>query len=398
MATDTPGRTDGAEFFIGAMTGTSIDGLDLCLVDFSLSRPRLVAHHQQPLGTELTGMLRALATASHPSPLPGESRDSIDLLGMADRALAEATAEGIQALLDHAGVDPDRVHAIGSHGQTVRHRPTWGEQAFTMQVGDPSRIAELTGIPVAADFRRRDLAAGGQGAPLVPRAHAALFPPTPDSAATIVVNLGGIANLSILEPGREPQGFDTGPANTLLDAWHARHRGDPFDADGAWAASGRCDSGLLDRLLTDPYFTLAPPKSTGPEHFNLDWLATRADTVLGAMDAADVQATLLELTAISVAGAMRPWLPDSSDGKATEVIVCGGGARNSRLVERLRAQVESAGRARVVTSDWHGIPPECVEGAAFAWLARQLMRGEPGNAPAVTGARGARVLGGWYPA
>ncbi|MFW6041782.1 MAG: anhydro-N-acetylmuramic acid kinase [Guyparkeria sp.] len=392
---DRPGRPGDAEYFIGAMTGTSIDGLDLCLVDFVPCRPRLVAHHLQPLGPELTQMLRALATASTAYPLPGKAHDNIDLLGMADRALAEATAAGVRVLLERTGIGPDRVHAIGSHGQTVRHRPAWEERSFTLQIGDPSRIAELTGIPVAADFRRRDLAAGGQGAPLVPKAHAALFPPVPDSGATIVVNLGGIANLSILEPDREPQGFDTGPANTLLDAWHSRHRGQPFDADGAWAASGRCNDALLDRLLTDPYFALAPPKSTGPEHFNLDWLARHVEAMPDELAAEDVQATLLELTAVAAARAMGPWL---ADGGTTEVIVCGGGARNTRLLERLEAQVESMGRARVATSDRHGIPPESVEGAAFAWLARQLLRGEPGNAPAVTGARGPRILGGWYPA
>ncbi len=380
------------------MTGTSIDGLDICLVDFSPKRPRLVAHHQRPLGPELTAMLRALATGSTAYPLPERADDRIDLLGIADRALAEATADGIRTLLDQAAIGPERVHAIGSHGQTVRHRPAWGEQAFTLQLGDPSRIAELTGIPVAADFRRRDLAAGGQGAPLVPRAHAALFPPAAAGVTTIVVNLGGIANLSILEPGREPQGFDTGPANTLLDAWHARHRGEAFDADGAWAASGRCDEALLARLLADPYFSLAPPKSTGPEHFNLDWLARHIAAMPGEPAAEDVQATLLELTSTSAARAMRPWLPSAGEERATEVIVCGGGARNPRLVERLEMQLKSIGSARVTTSDRHGIPPESVEGAAFAWLARQLQRGEPGNAPAVTGAHGPRILGGWYPA
>jgi len=387
--------TDDSELYIGAMTGTSIDGLDLCLVDFTASPPRLVGHQQQPLGAALTAQLRALASASLPATLPVGARDAIDVLGVADRALAEATAEGVQALLRQTGHAPSAIRAIGSHGQTVRHRPGWGPDAFTLQIGDPSRIAEATGIPVACDFRRRDMAAGGQGAPLVPAAHAALFPPATDATTTLVVNLGGIANVSVLAHDKEPLGFDTGPANTLMDAWHARHHGAAFDAGGRWAASGTIQPELLSRLLDDPYFAQAAPKSTGPEHFNLDWLAAAAGPLLDRTATADVQATLLALTVTSIARAVEPWL-EEAEGEA-EVIVCGGGAHNGQLMEQLHRSL--AGRVTAVaTSTSRGFPPETVEGAAFAWLARQLAQGQPGNAPSVTGAAGPRLLGGWYPA
>ena len=386
MATES--RATSPELYIGAMTGTSIDGLDLCLCDFA-STPRLVAHHQQPLDESLTTALRQLARGDTAGPYPAPARDAIDLLGIADRQLAEAVAAGVERLLAAADVSASEVRAIGSHGQTVRHRPDWGEATFTLQLGDPSRIAELTGITVAADFRRRDIAAGGQGAPLAPPAHAALFPP--DDRGRIVINLGGIANASILHAGAEPLGFDTGPANTLMDAWHAHQRNEPFDRDGRWAASGQVNKPLLEALLDEPFFAAAAPKSTGPEHFHLDWLRARGGTQLNDLPAEDVQATLLELTVESIAGAIAPWLERQPD---IPVTLCGGGAYNKRLVERLRERLGTS----VESSAALGIAPECVEGAAFAWLARQLLNGQPGNAPAVTGAAGPRVLGGIYPA
>lgn len=386
MATDS--RATSPEFYIGVMTGTSIDGLDLCLCDFA-SSPRLVAHHQQPLDESLTTALRQLARGDTAGPHPAPARDAIDRLGIADRQLAEAVAAGVERLLAAAGVPAREVCAIGSHGQTVRHRPDWGDATFTLQLGDPSRIAELTGITVAADFRRRDIAAGGQGAPLAPPAHAALFPP--DDAGRIVINLGGIANASILHTGAEPLGFDTGPANTLMDAWHAQHRDEPFDRDGRWAASGQVSEPLLEALLDDTFFAAVPPKSTGPERFHLDWLRARGGEHLQGLPAEDVQATLLELTVESIAGAIAPWLGRRPDMPVT---LCGGGAYNKRLVERLRERLGTS----VESSAALGIAPECVEGAAFAWLARQLLNGQPGNAPAVTGAAGPRVLGGIYPA
>lgn len=383
------------EYFIGAMTGTSIDGLDICLLDFSQSPPHLVGRHEQPLGESLTSWLRALASGNPPTDLPPPANDAIDLLGMADRALAEVTATGIRRLLDQVAVAPEAVRAIGSHGQTIRHRPDWESAAFTLQIGDPSRIAELTGIGVAADFRRRDFAAGGQGAPLVPPAHAALFPDPRDDRDTLLVNLGGIANVSVIRPGEPPLGFDTGPANTLMDAWHLRHQDDPFDRDGQWAAQGQAHDSLLARLLSDPFFRAPAPKSTGPEQFNLHWLDRRGEGLANDLAPEDVQATLLELTATSIADALAPWLV-GKDAKANapRVILCGGGARNRRLSERLQAHLQR----EVSSSEAWGLPPESVEGAAFAWLARQLLNGAPGNAPGVTGARGPRLLGGFYPA
>lgn len=390
--TSNPGRERpeaAREWFIGAMTGTSIDALDLCLCDFSTTPPRVIAHHREPLGATLTAQLRRLARGAPREPADSPAVDTIDLFGIADRRLAETTAAGVGRLLEQAGVAPASVRAIGSHGQTVRHRPDWGDESFTLQLGDPSRIAERTGIPVAADFRRRDLAAGGQGAPLAPPAHAALFPPGPEGR--VVVNLGGIANVSLLRPGRPVLGFDTGPANTLMDAWHARHRGGPFDRDGRWAASGQVDDTLLATLLADPFFAAAAPKSTGPEHFHLDWLRARAGERLAALPPENVQATLLELTVESLAEAIAPWL---GEHPSMPVTLCGGGAHNQRLVARLRERLGTT----VESSAALGIAAECVEGAVFAWLARQLLAGQPGNAPGVTGADGPRILGGIYPA
>ncbi|MFN2381055.1 MAG: anhydro-N-acetylmuramic acid kinase [Guyparkeria sp.] len=394
MTTDTARQQgdDNRELFIGTMTGTSIDALDLCLCDLSGPLPRLVAYHQEPLGTTLTSQLKALARGGSREPetgLPAPAVDAIDLYGMADRRLAETTAAGVACLLAQADLPATAIRALGSHGQTVRHRPDWQESAFTLQLGDPSRIAELTGITVIADFRRRDMAAGGQGAPLAPPAHAALFPAGPEGR--IVINLGGIANASILDPGEDPVGLDTGPANTLIDAWHSRHRGAPFDRDGQWATSGTAHPALLTRLLDEPFFAAAAPKSTGPEHFNLDWLERLGGDWIETLPPEDVQATLLELTVESIGRALSPWLADRPDRPVT---LCGGGAYNIRLVKRLRDRLGT----EVESSAVLGLPPECVEGAVFAWLARQLLSGLPGNAPRVTGAAGARLLGGLYPA
>jgi len=371
------------------MTGTSIDGLDLCLVDFATSPPRLLAHHQEALDARLALALRQLARGEADAPHPAPVEDAIDLLGVADRQLAEATAAGVKRLLATTDMAAGDVCAIGSHGQTVRHRPDWGNASFTLQLGDPSRIAELTGITVTADFRRRDMAAGGQGAPLAPPAHAALFPPGDEGR--IVINLGGIANASILLPDAEPLGFDTGPANTLMDTWCRINRETAFDRGGRWAASGRVNQTLLTTLLEDPFFAAPAPKSTGPEHFHLGWLRARAGASLDELPAEDVQATLLELTAASISDALAPWLHARP---SMPVTLCGGGAYNERLVGRLRERLGTT----VESSAALGLAPECVEGAAFAWLARQLLSGRPGNAPSVTGAAGPRLLGGIFPA
>uniref|UniRef100_UPI00262F5649 anhydro-N-acetylmuramic acid kinase n=1 Tax=Dokdonella sp. TaxID=2291710 RepID=UPI00262F5649 len=288
------------------------------------------------------------------------------------------------ALLREAGIDRDEVSAIGSHGQTVRHR-VGGAHPFTLQIGDASVIAERTGIATVADFRRADVAAGGQGAPLLPALHAAVF--SDAAVPRAILNLGGIANLTLLQHGRDAIGFDSGPANCLLDAWAERHLGKPRDDDGVWARSGQVDAGLLAALLADPYFAAPPPKSTGREDFNLAWLDARLPAGLAP---ADVQATLLALSAHTIADAVRTHAP-----AMREIYACGGGVHNGALMNALRAQLPGL---KVDSTAALGLHPDYVEAAGFAWLARARLIGEPGNLPSVTGARGPRLLGAIYPA
>ena len=297
---------------------------------------------------------------------------------------ARVFADAALALLREANVAPNTITALGSHGQTVCHRPS-GPLPFTLQLGDPNVIAERTGIVTVADFRRADVAAGGQGAPLLPALHAAVLadPATPRA----ILNLGGIANLTLLVPGKPVLGFDTGPANCLMDAWSLRVRGTPRDEGGAWARSGRVDAGLLQRLMDDPYFALPPPKSTGREYFNLDWLDARLP---GNLAPEDVQATLLQLSAHSIAVALRNGAPE-----IREVYACGGGVHNGALMDALRAALPGV---KVDTSAALGLDPDFVEAVGFAWLARARLENVPGNLPSVTGARGPRVLGAVYAA
>jgi anhydro-N-acetylmuramic acid kinase len=324
----------------------------------------------------------------------GANAGSLDVLGTLDVQIAEAFADAARQLLAEAGIAATQVRALGSHGQTVRHRPAGaafdGRWPFTMQLGDGNVIAERSGITTVADFRRRDVAAGGHGAPLLPALHVALLR-APDEARA-VLNLGGIANLTLLprDVGSNPgdvRGFDTGPANALLDAWCERHRGVAFDADGAFAASGHVDDGLLARLLAEPWFALPPPKSSGREQFHLDWLSAQLQ---GDEAAQDVQATLLELSAASVANALQATQPDTQ-----RVLVCGGGVHNPVLMQRIAARLPDA---IVESTAAHGLDPDFVEAMGFAWLARETLAGRPGNLPAVTGSRGPRVLGAIYPA
>lgn len=368
-------REDTADLFIGLMSGTSLDGVDAVLANFSGHAPRLLAHVHRGFEAQLRADLLAL-TRSGP--------DEIERCGLAAQGLAHAYARAVADLLDQARMPGASVGAIGAHGQTIRHCP---ERGFTVQLNAPALLAELSGISVVADFRSRDLAAGGQGAPLVPAFHAAVF-----SAATprAVVNIGGISNISAL-PGAEGgpvRGFDCGPGNLLLDAWAQRHLGRAFDQDGAWATTGQVDDALLEQLLAEPFFLAPPPKSTGRELFDLDWLLKR----IGArkLSAADVQATLVALTAAGIADAIERWCPGSS-----EVLVCGGGAYNRALMAELTRR--STGR-QVMSTASLGLAPEHVEALAFAWLAHAQVRGVPGNLPEVTGARGPRVLGAYYPA
>ncbi|CAD5108217.1 anhydro-N-acetylmuramic acid kinase [Zestomonas carbonaria] len=360
--------------YLGVMSGTSLDGLDIALID-QQDRPHLLASHYLPMPPALRDELLALCA-------PGP--DELARAALAERQWVELAAQGIGELLAAQGLTPADIRAIGSHGQTVRHEPARG---FTIQIGNPALLAELTGISVVSDFRRRDVAAGGQGAPLVPAFHEALF----DDGHTrrAVLNVGGFSNLSLIEPGQPVRGFDSGPGNVLLDAWIQRHQGVGFDRGGAWAVSGQVRPALLDALLGDPFFSGRGPKSTGRELFNLPWLDAHLQR-LPALAAEDVQATLLELTARSIVDALQ-----AEQSGTAELLVCGGGAHNDRLMARL---AELLPACRVASTDAYGVPPDWVEAMAFAWLAHCCLEGIPANRPSVTGARGLRVLGAIYPA
>jgi anhydro-N-acetylmuramic acid kinase len=361
--------------FIGLMSGTSVDAIDAAVVHLDDGAPSLVATHSHPIADALRADIFALSR--------GES-ESLGALGRLDRVLGEAFAAAALAACETAKVAPEGIAAIGSHGQTVRHAPA-ETPPFTLQIGDASTIAERTGICTVADFRSRDIAAGGEGAPLVPPCHAAFF--GAESEARAVVNIGGIANATLLEGKEVVGGFDCGPGNTLLDAWAQEQRGERFDASGAWAAEHRHDESLLARLRDDRFFTRSGPRSTGPEHFNLAWLKSRG---IDEQPAGVVQATLAELTARAIADSLQ-----QSQWTAQSVCICGGGARNTDLMRRLHKLLQPRG-ARLGTTDELGIAAEWVEAAAFAWLARQTLAGRPGNAPVVTGAAGPRVLGAIY--
>ena len=373
------------QLFIGLISGTSADGIDAALVRFTgdgdTAQCELLHGRTYPWPGQLRARLIALGQ--------GAPVDSLDEVGTLDVRIGEQFATAASQLVSDAGVAARDVQAIGSHGQTVRHRPAGaafdGHLPFTMQLGDAHVIAERSGITTVADFRRRDVAAGGHGAPLLPALHNALLhSPREDRA---VLNLGGIANFTLLPAHGDVRGFDTGPANALMDAWCARHTGQAFDAGGAFAAQGACDAALLQRLLDEAWFALPPPKSTGREVFHLEWVEAR---LRGNETAADVQATLLELTAASVAGALLAHQPGTR-----RVLVCGGGVHNARLLERIAARLPDA---VVESTARHGVDPDFVEAMGFAWLARQALLGKPGNLPSVTGARGPRVLGVVYPA
>lgn len=363
--------------YVGVMTGTSMDGLDVAVLDTGTAPPAIIAATTVPLPSEL-----ALALAGLVVPGDGE----VDRLGVADAALGEFIGQSVLDCLASWDIAVTDVRAIGSHGQTVRHRPT-DDRPFTLQIGDPNRIAEITGIDTVADFRRRDMAAGGQGAPLVPLFHEVLF--RHHARHRVVVNIGGIANATVLPAQTSTvTGFDTGPGNALLDAWSRHCRDEPYDRDGAWAAGGQIMAPLLAVLQGDPFVHASPPKSTGKETYHLDYVqragqdATRNHDAIGA---ADVQATLAEFTAWSIAFALRRWGPGSGD-----VVVCGGGRHNVDLMARLGRLLSDFDLA---TSDDLGVDGDALEAAAFAWFAHRTLVGKPSNAPAVTGARGNRILG-----
>ena len=360
--------------YIGVMSGTSLDGLDIALVEQDKAI-KLIATHYIPMPDNLRVELLGLC-ASGP--------DEIARSAIAQQQWVTLAAQGIHALLDQHNLKPQDIRAIGSHGQTIRHEPARG---FTVQIGNPALLTELTGITVVSDFRSRDVAAGGQGAPLVPAFHEALFDERGGNRA--VLNVGGFSNLSLIEADKPVAGFDCGPGNVLLDAWIHQQRGEHFDRDGQWAASGKVEPQLLHALLSDPFFLTKGPKSTGREVFNLGWLQQHLAR-MPSFAPQDIQATLLELTALTIVESLQAAQPQTKT-----LLVCGGGAHNSALMKRLAALLPST---QVSSTANHGADPDWVEAMAFAWLAHCCLEGIATNRPSVTGARGLRVLGAIYPA
>lgn len=361
----------GSELFIGLMSGTSLDGVDAVILDLSGARKQLLCTSFRPYPDRLREQLLSLHHPAH---------DELHQTALIANQLAELYAETVAEVLASSGLRKNQIVAIGCHGQTVRHRP---EAGYTLQIGNAALLAELTGITVVSDFRSRDIAAGGQGAPLVPAFHEAVFGSPIETRA--VLNIGGIANLTMLPSQGAITGFDTGPGNLLMDAWASRHIGQRYDANGDWASSGQVIEALLTACLSDAFFALPPPKSTGRDLFNMAWLSAKLDR---EYPPADVQRTLLELTTVSIAEAVGRFC-----GKAQALYVCGGGAHNSALLRGLR---EKLPEVDVRLTDSLGIAADWVEAAAFAWLASQAMRRAPGNLPAVTGAKGERILGAIY--
>lgn len=353
------------------MSGTSVDGVDAVLADFSAMPCRAIARAHIAFTPELRVELNALQKSG---------ADEVHRGALAANALMDTCAAAVASVLAAGECRPGDIAAIGLHGQTIRHRPELG---YTTQLANPARLVEATGITVVADFRSRDVAAGGQGAPLVPGFHAAVFG-VPDRHR-VIINIGGIANVTDLPPGGPVRGFDTGPGNTLIDAWCERHTGQPFDRNGAWGASGRVVPELLRAMLAEPYFALRPPKSTGRDRFHPRWLAKYLHASFATQD---VQRTLMQLTSQSIVAAI-----DAYCAGADEVLVCGGGAQNAELMRELGAQL--APRS-VATTAAHGIAVNEVEALAFAWLGREALAGRPGNIATATGARGPRILGAIY--
>lgn len=360
--------------YLGVMSGTSLDGLDVALIEQS-DHTRLIATHYTPMPENLRSELLSLC-ASGP--------DELARSAIAEQHWVALAADSIKQLLREQNLYAADIRAIGSHGQTVRHEPALG---FTIQIGNPALLAELTGICVVSDFRRRDVAAGGQGAPLVPAFHEAIF--SSQNAVRAILNVGGFTNLTLLSTEQPVRGFDCGPGNVLLDAWIKQSQGLEYDQGGAWAASGCADKDLLAALLSDPYFQTSGPKSTGRELFNLKWLQGHLKAQAKLSDA-DVQTTLLELTALSISAALQ-----QAQANTAELLVCGGGAHNATLMQRLADLLPNCS---VTSTASQGIPPDWVEAMAFAWLAHCCLEGISANRPSVTGARGLRVLGAIYPA
>ena len=361
------------ELYVGLMSGTSLDGVDAVFADLSRAQPKLLAKHYLPFDDALRNELLALHQPGH---------NELHRTQLAGNQLARLYAAAVNALLNTANSSGAKIKAIGCHGQTIRHRP---EHGYTLQIGNAALLAELTGIAVVSDFRSRDIAAGGQGAPLVPAFHDKVMR-HPDSHR-VIVNIGGISNLTNLPPNASTSGFDCGPGNLLMDAWCMQHLGRPYDDSGTWAASGKALPALLERMLDEPFFALPPPKSSGRDLFDMAWLRGKLQ---GGELAEDVQATLLELTCRSIAQAIRQHCAG-----ATEIYLCGGGAHNQTLHRRLAALLPGSS---VQTTDVLGVDGDYLEAIAFAWLAQQTLHGKPASLPLVTGARHPCILGAIYPA
>ncbi|MGH8248243.1 MAG: anhydro-N-acetylmuramic acid kinase [Gammaproteobacteria bacterium] len=363
-------------YYIGLMSGTSMDGVDAAVVQIDGKALKVLIFEQEPLPADLSDELKAV-TGDTP----------LATIAELDGRLGLVFADAARRVISRSGVPVSRIVAIGSHGQTVLHCPR-ADTAATVQIGDPNRIALRTGITTVADFRGMDIAAGGQGAPLAPAFHAWLF--RDPGVNRVVVNIGGIANISILPASHEipVTGFDTGPGNTLLDRWARRHLGEPMDRDGAWGRRGSVIEALLETLLADSYFSAPPPKSTGLEYFNLQWLEGYLSKSKPPAAPADVQATLEELSCQSIVSAIRMHAPGTK-----EVLVCGGGVRNSGLMSRITKRLSPIS---IQLTSFHGIHPDCVEAVMCAWLAKCRLEGTPGNLPSVTGATRPVLLGAVY--
>ena len=363
------------------MSGTSVNAIDAVLADFSTTTPEVIAVHEEPIAATLRAQLLNLTR-------PNENE--LDQAATLDSTLARLFAQAVMNLLEKANVNPSQVQAIGSHGQTIRHMPN-ATEAYTVQIGNPSLLAELSHITTVADFRRRDMAAGGQGAPLAPVFHAAFF--TQQARPQVVVNIGGIANITILPSAKNCEskilGFDTGPGNALLDAWAEKHLGLPFDRDAYWALQGQILEPLLTHCLDDVYFHRPPPKSTGREYFHLQWLEQQiTDCALTAAAPGDIQATLTALSAHAIADAVLGFAADTSS-----VLVCGGGVHNPALMRTLQRRLTPI---PVTSTASRNVNPDYLEALGFAWLAKRTLAHQPGNLPSVTGAEGPRILGGIY--
>ncbi|MDG6794570.1 anhydro-N-acetylmuramic acid kinase [Glaesserella parasuis] len=363
---------------LGVMSGTSLDGVDLALVNFSQT-PKLIAADFTPMPDTLRVAL---------SQLVKKEETSLQTLGELDHQLALLYADSIQWFLAKHQLNADDIVAVGCHGQTVWHSPK-GQYPFTMQIGDMNLLAARTGITTVGDFRRRDMAFGGQGAPLVPAFHQAVF--SSPERLTVVLNIGGISNISVLNPNQQTIGYDVGAGNTLLDIWIEKHLGKRYDANGEWARTGKIHSALLALLLDEPFFQLPPPKSTGRELFNLEWLEHKL-TQIEPLPAEDVQATLVEFTVQSIVQALRQI--ENPNAYHSVLLVCGGGAKNPLIMERLQTHLIDW---QVSTTTEYGLDVDYVEAAAFAWLAYQRIHNLPANLPSVTGATQEVSLGAIFP-